>query len=61
MSNLAQWVIVAVAIIAAIVYLVRRLARPKSMCDGCCEGCKLDRKDFDCCPEPKPGERDLGK
>ncbi|MCL4499453.1 MAG: FeoB-associated Cys-rich membrane protein [Chloroflexi bacterium] len=42
MSAIIQWIIVAVIVIAATIYLIRKLRREASgECDGCCEGCKL--------------------
>lgn len=46
MSILIQWIIVAVVVAAAVVYLVRRL-KSKSSCEGCngnCAGCSKIEK-----------------
>jgi hypothetical protein len=40
MSAIVQGIIVGLIVIAAAIYLVRKLTTKKDPCGGCCDGCK---------------------
>lgn len=64
MSEIAQWIIVAVIVAAAVVFLVQRLRPSKKGC--CCSGCPYAGscasagEDVSDCPVPPDGRTDQG-
>jgi len=50
MSNAAQWIIVAMIVTAAVIFLIRRLSpgSKNACCDGKCDGCSKQSVVKDC-------------
>jgi|GEM_PF-2493766 len=64
MSEIVQWIMVAVIVAAAVVYLVKHLKPSKKGC--CCSGCPYagscasEREDVGDCPVPPDARTDQG-